>query len=203
MVDVLVVCTANVARSPLFAARLQLEADRRLGPGTIEVASAGVHAMFGARAASGARTVAARWQCPLEEHHAIPITHYHLAGVQLVLTMEAAHKRDLLGREGSLASRIFTMREFVTIVAKSIDLPLIEEAAGAGAAGAHARLQGVVALADARRPRRLARRSRDVPDPIGQGQATYDELGEQFEAAAAVLAPALFGPASPACKHQP
>jgi protein-tyrosine phosphatase len=200
VVDVLVVCTANVARSPLFAARLQLEADRRLGPRTVAVASAGVHAVYGARAASGARTVSARWQRPLEGHHAIPITHHHLARVQLVLTMEAAHKRDLIRRERSLASRIFTVRELVTILANRIDPLLIDEAAGAGPAEVHARLRRVVGLADARRPRRLARRSSDVPDPIGRGQATYDELGEQFEAAAAVLARALFGPVSPACQ---
>jgi protein-tyrosine phosphatase len=195
VVDVLVVCTANVARSPLFAARLQLEADQRLGPGTVEVASAGVHAVYGVRAAVGARTVSARWERPLEEHHALPITHHHLAQVQLVLTMEAAHKRDLIRRERSLASRVFTVRELATIVTNRIDPLLIAEAAAAGSTGAHARLRRVVALADARRPRRLARRSSDVPDPIGRGQATYDQLGEQFEAAAAVLASALFGPA--------
>lgn len=190
----MVVCTANVARSPLFAARLQLEADQRLKPGTVEVASAGIHAVYGVRAAVGARTVSARWQRPLEEHHARPISHHHLARVQLVLTMEGAHKRDLIRRERSLAPRVFTVRELATILTNRIDPLLLAEATAAGPAVAHARLRRVVALADARRPRRLARRSSDVPDPIGRGQATYDQLGEQFEAAAEVLASALFGP---------
>ena len=40
--DLVTVCTANVARSPLLHVRLQWEADRRLGSGVVQVVVDGV-----------------------------------------------------------------------------------------------------------------------------------------------------------------
>jgi protein-tyrosine phosphatase len=194
LADVLVVCTANVARSPLFAARLQMEADGRLGPGAVTIASAGVDALFGEPAANGARVVSARWGRSLEEHHATPVTHHDLDALPLILTMERAHRRDLIGRLPSLAARCFTVRELATIVAERLDADVQHALPVAGPSGARERLRAAASLADAHRPRLFARRRTDVPDPIGAGQPVYDALGEDFAAAAAVLAPVLFGP---------
>jgi protein-tyrosine phosphatase len=193
LVHVLVVCTANVARSPLFAARLQLEADHRAGPGTVQIASAGTEALFGEPAAAGARAVCARWGPSLDGHQATPVIYHDLAAVPLTLTMEASHRRDLFGREPSLASRSFTVRELLWIVSGRLPRAAIELLPALDPADVPTRLLAVTALADQHRPRRLPRRRADVPDPIGADRPVYDVLGEQFTAAAATLAPVLFG----------
>jgi protein-tyrosine phosphatase len=194
LVDVLVVCTANVARSPLFAARLQFEADRRVGPRVVEVDSAGVEALFGEPAAGGAKVVCSRWGRSLDQHQATPVFHHDLAGLGLVLTMERAHRRDIVGREASLAGRTFTLRELVAIVSGRLPPSPVERLTGTDPAAIRDRILVVAALADQHRPVRLSRRRADVPDPIGAGQPVYDELGEEFTAAAATIAPLLFGP---------
>ncbi len=70
--DVLRVCTANVARSPLLATLLQADADARLGAGRITVASTGVEARFGDPIADGSQIVAARASLTLDEHRSRP-----------------------------------------------------------------------------------------------------------------------------------
>jgi protein-tyrosine phosphatase len=196
LVDVLVVCTANVARSPLLAARLRLEADRRAGPGVVQVESAGVEALFGEPAAGGAKAVASRWQRSLDQHQATPVVHHDLASLALVLTMERAHRRDIVGREASLAGRTFTVRELVAIVTERLPTSAVARLPGTDPAAIRARILAAAALADQHRPLHLFRRRMDVPDPIGAGQPVYDQLGEEFTAAAASIAPVLFGPAA-------
>jgi protein-tyrosine phosphatase len=195
LVDLLVVCTANVARSPLFAARLQLEADCRLGPGVLEVASSGTEAVYGEPAAGGSRTVSARWGRPLEDHHARPLTHFDLRGVPLVLTMEAAHRRNVVSRVPGLAERTFTVREVVRIV-RHLSPQALQRLPSASTVDPRPRLLAFADLADAHRPVWSPRRRRDVPDPIGAGQDVYDGLGAEFVHAVEVLAPVLFGPIS-------
>lgn len=194
MPDILVVCTANVARSPLFATRLQLEANNRLGPGTVEVASAGIDAVFGAPAAAGSRVVGERWDRPLDDHRATPVSYIDLAEVPLVLAMEIAHRRSLIRRERSLAARAFTVRELIRIVLDRIGPEGLTTLPSPDPTDPRRRLAALAELADGHRPGRLARKHADVPDPIRAGQPVYDGLGEEFARAAALLSPALFGP---------
>jgi protein-tyrosine phosphatase len=195
LVDVLVVCTANVARSPLFAARLQLEADARSGPGVVEVASAGIAAFYGEPAAGGSSTVCARWGVSLEQHRATPTSHHALAQIPLVLTMERAQRRELTSREPLLAARTFTVREFAAVVTSRLPAGSCEHLPPLDPAAVHERLLAATRLVDVHRSRWLSRRRADVPDPIGAGQDVYDELGAAFTEAAATIAPVLFGPA--------
>ncbi len=197
MTDLLVVCTANVARSPLLAARLQLVADERLGAGAVDIASAGVEADFGAPAAAGSRTVGDRWERSLDDHQAVPISYLDLPAIPLILTMERAHRRALIQRHAELAARTFTVREFHGIVVAlwQDEVPPALPVATPG--DARARLEALAELADQHRPRRLLRRAPDVPDPVRQGQPVYDGLGEEFTRMAEQLATPLFGPGAP------
>jgi protein-tyrosine phosphatase len=194
LVDVLVVCTANVARSPLFAARLQLEADQRAGPAAVTVASAGIEALFGEPAAESSRVVCAGWERSLDGHRATPVAHHDLAELPLVLTMELAHRRDLVRREPSLTARSFTLRELVAIVSGRLPADAAQRLSVGVPTDVRARILAAASLAHQYRPFRLSRRRADVPDPIGAGQPVYDQLGEEFTAAAATIAPVLFGP---------
>ena len=192
------ICTANVARSPLFAVRLQTEADRRLGDGNVEVASAGTHAHLGDRAAPGSRKVAATWGCTLDEHRALPLGYVDLASIPLIVTMTRTHRRQAVARDPSVAPRSFVLRELTHVLAGR----LAAEDAGEELAAlpppervpATERIDAVVRLADRHRPKRLLGRRWDVPDPINADQAVYDALGERFTDEAMLLADALFGP---------
>jgi protein-tyrosine phosphatase len=188
-----VVCTANVARSPLFAARLQLEADARSGPGVVEVASAGIAALYGEPAAGGSSTVCARWGVSLEGHRATPTSHHAMAEIPLVLTMELAHRRDLVSRQPLLATRTFTVREFAAIVTSRLPAGSCDRLPPLDLAEVRGRLLAVARLGDVHRPRWLSRGRADVPDPIGAGQDVYDELGAAFTETAATIGPVLFG----------
>jgi protein-tyrosine phosphatase len=193
-VDVLVVCTANVARSPLFAALLSLEAERRVGHGAAVIASAGTHATIGESAATSTQVVSARLGFSLADHHAVPITYYDLASLPMILTMEIAHSRELISRAPSIADRTFTVREFSDIVAYRLAPSAISPLTMGRPDDMQERLREVAAVAHARRSRRLTRRSGDVPDPIGRPQADYERLAAEFETLAASVAPVLFGP---------
>ena len=187
--DVLVVCTANVARSPLFAALLQAEADARLGPEVVRVGSAGVQARPGQPAAAGSITVANQHARSLEHHRAQHVATVPLKSVRLILTMTDEHNHQLLAGRSALRPRTFLLRELVAILAK----PEVLAALGGMPDGTHERVHAVTALADRHRPRRLRKRTWNVPDPIGAELEVYEELGTEFARSASVIAEALYG----------
>jgi protein-tyrosine-phosphatase len=194
--DVLVVCTANMARSPLLAARLRLEADRRLQPGMAVIGSAGVDARFGDGAASGSRRVAEWWGVSLDGHLAQPTMYVPLRSVPLIIAMTRRHVRALIARDPGVAATTFTLTELLGCVEKSPGDSALSAATVTNRERLRARIELTARLADGHRPAlRTWRRSLDVPDPIGGSQADYDRLGERFTAAGEVLADVLFGPA--------
>ena len=213
--DVLVICRANVARSPLLRVRLEFEAARRVGAGTVNIASAGMSARFGDPAAEGSKRVAAGWGLSLEDHASLPIMYAPFATAPVNLVMSRDHLRALLARNPEVAPRTFTVPEFVGCIRRLETegrLPrfdpraLVDETASGATGGDHRsaealrqalrwHLSKVVALADARRPSGLRRRRHlDVPDPLREGPGQFEALGERFEADAVSIADALFGP---------
>lgn len=194
--DVLVLCTANVARSPLLAARLSVELVRRLGADALTITSGGTDALFGAPAASGSIEVAAGWGIDLHDHRATPLSYLDPDEPALVVTMERRHHRDVVARAPAATARTFTWPELVTTLTERLD-PAEGDALPAPTPGdntARQRLEDTVALAHAHRPRRLPRKRAEVPDPIRGGQDVYDALGERFDREVTAVAGWLFGP---------
>jgi protein-tyrosine-phosphatase len=189
---VLGVCTANVARSPLFAVRLQREADRCRAPGTITIGSTGTDAQVGATAAGGSQRVAERWGASLAGHRATHLMEHDLAGTPLIITMERRHRRAIAAAEPVAAERCFTSRELARSLAAAADAGDLSRLPSSGADPTE-RLCEVVRIAGAHRPRRLSRRRGDVPDPIGRPQDDYAALGLEFDRFATELGPILFG----------
>lgn len=95
---ILLVCRANMARSPLAAALLD-KALTDAGASGYEVASAGVQAVEGAPAAHGTVVLAAERGLDLEGHRSRPVTPELVGGADLVTTMSQAH-RDTCARPG-------------------------------------------------------------------------------------------------------
>ena len=191
--DILVVCTANVARSPLLAALLQSGVDARLGRGFVTVESAGVEARFGAPAHEAARRHAADYGVALEGHRSRPLAYAEPATAGLVIAMTRAHVRSLRRRYPQLHPRTFRVRELVRA------LEAVGSQGGALQRLArqpwrHETLAEVVALADAARPRRARSRRLDIADPIGRGEAYVAAMAEEFERSARLICDAVCGP---------
>lgn len=190
LLDILVVCTANVARSPLLAVLLQDQADRRLGTGALTVRSAGLDAHSGVPAATGSCWVAEGWGLSLTQHRSSPVRFTPVHEAALVLTMTRRQQRVLARVHPDVTSRTFALRELLAA------LESWDEAASPVRL-AHLtpreRVHAVVADAHARRPRTWMRRRLDIADPIGGDREVYRLLGEEFAAAGRVLAPILFG----------
>ena len=96
MISILFVCTGNRCRSPLA----EVLARREWGAfaGAIELSSAGLHASPGGEASPHARQVALENDLELESHRAHSLDATELEGAELVLTMGAAHKAEILRR---------------------------------------------------------------------------------------------------------
>jgi protein-tyrosine phosphatase len=109
--DVLVVCTANVARSPLFATMLA----ERAGDG-VRVTSAGTWAREGDTAARGSQRLAERRGLDLSEHRSRPLTRELVAASDLVLTMSEDQRHACATMAEGAPTRAFTVREFARLV---------------------------------------------------------------------------------------
>ncbi len=185
-------CTANIARSPLLAEMLRAEADRRGLP--LEVASAGVDAMIAQPAAELADRVARGAGLSLASHSSRPLMAVPLTQAELVVGMTRRHRDHVRRSHPRLRDRAFALRELLVLLDRAAADGELERIRQATPAGSRERLAAVAESASARRPVR-GRRRLDVPDPAGAGQEAYDELGRELAAATTRLTGALFEPA--------
>jgi protein-tyrosine phosphatase len=166
---VLVVCTANVARSPLFAAMLA----SRLGS-SVEVASAGVRARDGYPAAEFARKLAEQRDLDLSTHRSQPITSELVAGADLVLTMSERQRDTCASLAARSADRVYTVKELVRL----LDAVDTSQASPDPAA----RLAWSREQAHLARPRAApAKDTEDVADPIRSPWPDWEAMGRTFD----------------------
>ncbi|OIH95803.1 MULTISPECIES: hypothetical protein [unclassified Curtobacterium] len=121
MTAILIVCEGNVCRSPYVERVLQARLDA-VAPGRFHVSSAGTAATAGTPAFPRSAEAAQRHGADLEGFASTPLTAGLLAGTDLVLTMERAHRAAVLDLAPSLLRRTFTLREFGRLVR-----PLLEQ----------------------------------------------------------------------------
>jgi protein-tyrosine phosphatase len=169
-VSVLVVCTANVARSPLGAAML---ATSLRGHG-IAVASAGTHARQGVPAARQSCELAELRGLDLADHRARPVTPPLIAQAALVVTMSERHRDVAAPLAAGAGARTFTVRELVRLLetvdtAAAPDDPML-------------RLSWLAAAATQARPSaRPARGPEDVRDPIRDPWPAWVQMGATLD----------------------
>lgn len=77
------------------------------------VDSAGLYAMPGQPLARFAADALIRRQVVVSSHRSKPVTTGLLRRADLILTMTMSHKADLLNQYPNMASKIYTLREFV------------------------------------------------------------------------------------------
>ena len=184
MLRVLVVCTANVCRSPMAEALLRRHC-AALGVDAV-VASAGTGAYD---LPVDATAVQALGELGLDiSHHqprSVDRTALETDGADLVLTMTREHVRTVATMPGGSLRRTFTLREFVRHTA------ITESAAGLE--------PWLAAVATGRRASDLMGNDPgdDIADPYGLSLATHRECATELDALTEVVARALHEMSTP------
>jgi protein-tyrosine phosphatase len=167
---IVVVCTANICRSPMAEAMIR-RALRESGAAGIVVGSAGVHGHEGSPIAPGSAAALRALGIEDDGHRGRMLTTAIVDSADLVLTMEQRHRRMILASSPEARDRTFPLREFARLVGGQAP------PAGAGPAD---RARALVAAAGPRRTRLPWPGVDDVPDP-------YGGPGEGYHACAALI----------------
>lgn len=110
MTHILVICTANICRSPVAMALLR---DRLEGKGLSDwtVGSAGTWAMVQRGAATYSRAAMAQYGLDIDDHVARMVEEEYLREADLVLCMEEGHVEALQNEFPQYADRIYLITE--------------------------------------------------------------------------------------------
>jgi protein-tyrosine phosphatase len=186
--NLLVVCTANIARSPLAAALLDVHTRVRALDGEVEISSAGTRAREGNAAAPASVAIAAGWGVDLRQHRSQPVTDELLERSDLILTMTEGHRDALAGRGARVWQRCFTLPELHRLL-RDIEVaapPSLSE-----------RLAAVAEQAHRRRPVSVRPGAEDIRDPYGRGDEVYRAVAVELVGLVEALAVPLLGPVPP------
>lgn len=113
MANILIVCTANICRSPVAAALLEDRLQQK-GLKDWQVSSAGTWATAPREASRYSAEVMKRAGYDLSRHRSRMIEEAHLAEADLVLTMEDGHAEALRAEFPQHAPKIFMISEMVS-----------------------------------------------------------------------------------------
>lgn len=190
IVEIVTICTGNIARSPFAMALLEHEARRRLGPAApVWVRSAGVHGLDGEPAVEAMRDEAAARGIDLSHHRGARIGAVDVRSADLLLTATTSHRDRLASLAPEATGRIFTLKEFARLVERAPKPPEgtpVRDRVRWYASYAH----------DGRNGRGWGRTRRDdVADPYGGPRDGYRTIALEIEDSVHVIADALFGPA--------
>ncbi len=114
---ILVVCTANICRSPATAALLGAGLDR-VAPGAARVRSAGIAAVADQPACDVARKLVAELgpdPVSYDEHRSQPISPDLARSADMILTADRGHRAWLIERAPDVRARLFTLRQAASL----------------------------------------------------------------------------------------
>jgi protein-tyrosine phosphatase len=190
-IRILTVCTGNICRSPVAERLLQAGLDQ-VKPGAFRVRSAGTRAMVGEPVQPISAKIITSYGGTAEGFAARQLTPAILRDTDLVLTMAARHRGEVLQLDPSLLRRTFTIREFARMLETLEQRGLAQGGLAQGedspstAADLRALWRGLPAQAASVRHLALAAEAsdNDVVDPYGRGEDMYLQMEDE-------LAPAL------------
>ncbi|QCB96540.1 low molecular weight phosphatase family protein [Arthrobacter sp. PAMC25564] len=183
-IRILTVCTGNICRSPVAERLLQAGLDQ-VKPGAFRVRSAGTRAMVGDPVQPLSAGIISTYGGTPEGFAARQLTPAILRDADLVLTMAARHRGEVLQLDPSLLKRTFTIREFARM------LEVLEERDGgrdgdpSPAADLAALWRGLPARAASVRHLALApdAADNDVVDPYRRGEDAYRQMEDELSPA--------------------
>lgn len=112
MKKILFVCTGNTCRSPMAEHIARRLLERKGLKGEIAVASAGLAALPGAPASAEARDVLAGMGIDLSRHQAVQLNRKQVEEADLIFTMTASQKRQLLELYPEARGKVFVLKEY-------------------------------------------------------------------------------------------
>jgi protein-tyrosine phosphatase len=113
--EVLVVCTGNVCRSPLAARMLQAGFDD-LAAGAVRVVSAGIRALDGRPVTPEIARLAARLGVDTSGFRAHTLTPAEIRRADLVLGLDRGHRAAVVATVPQALGRTFTLRELARLL---------------------------------------------------------------------------------------
>lgn len=111
MINILVVCTANICRSPMGAALLRGEIERRDLSNAWQVQSAGTWARYGFPASEFSVLEMSERALDIGDHRSQPITDELLSNANVVLVMARNHRDALRAEFPMQAEKVFLFSE--------------------------------------------------------------------------------------------
>lgn len=195
--NVLVVCTGNVCRSPVaehvLAARLA-----ESGIDDVRISSAGTRALTGRPMTAEAAALSRRYGAEPGEHRARQLTAQMVLDADLVLTATRAQRAEVAELVPRAAPRSYTLREFARVLRFLVTDDALDTRDPPGP-GPESRLQRAAAAAT--RSRGLAPppsdpNDDDILDPYRASHAVYDEAGRLIDDAVDAVVTALAAPSA-------
>jgi protein-tyrosine-phosphatase len=113
MPNILIVCTANICRSPMGQAILQKLVLERPDADQWKIESAGTWAMSGSSAAIYSKVVMEQMGLDINAHRSQAINLKMIQNFDLILTMEDEQKRWLKAQYRDFADRIYLLSEMI------------------------------------------------------------------------------------------
>jgi protein-tyrosine phosphatase len=166
---IVVVCTANICRSPMAEAMIR-RGLRAGGANGVVVESAGVYGHEDSPIAPGSASALRALGIEDDGHRGRRLTPEIVGSADLVLTMEERHREAILARSPEAQDRTFALREFARLVG----------GAAPPEGDVAARARALVRVAGLRRTALPWAGVDDVPDP-------YGGPGEGYHACAALI----------------
>jgi protein-tyrosine phosphatase len=182
VLEVLLVCTGNICRSPLALGILR-ERSRQL-PEPLRVRSAGTAATVGQPATPEAIVAANELGADIRDHASTPLDPSGVEHADLVLAMASGHRAHVLERVPEAASRTFTLKELASLLAALPPAP---------SPPSRSRVLGRVAEADSLRSAGHTIDDEDVRDPLGLSLEAYRAVAWEIGQAVDRIVRGLFG----------
>ncbi len=185
MLRVLLVCTGNICRSPMAEGLLEQRSERLFG-GNLVVRSVGLAARGGSPPTPEAIEAAAERGADISELRSTPFTSDHAWTADVVITMTARQRHQVVGDDYRVAKKTFTLKELVALLGA-----LPPPSAAPSREAALERIRAADALR--RSPEAPSIVDEDVSDPLGLSGEAYRAVAWELEGLVDGLVEGLFG----------